>query len=69
MARGFAAYKRNTGVVHPLSGSINHQHKRDTGSVPLIDDDAQSWYGTISVGTPAVSFTGTMFYTTVEAAF
>ena len=58
--RGLIAYERNTGVTHPLSGSTHNPRRRDTGAVSLIDDNAQLWYGTIFVGTPPVSFTGTL---------
>ncbi|KAH9968221.1 acid protease [Russula dissimulans] len=57
LERGFTAYKANTGKLHPLHGSIIGLSGRDTGSVPLADGNAQLWYGVISVGTPAVSFT------------
>jgi cathepsin D len=57
---GFATYKRNTGVSHPLSGGIQLSG-RASGSDPLTDDQAQLWFGTISVGTPPVSFTGITF--------
>jgi len=48
-------------VAHPLSRSVNSPHRRATGSEPLTDDKEQLWYGAISVGTPPVDFTGTMF--------
>ena len=57
---GFATYKGNTGVPHPLSGSTQLSG-RATGSDRLTDDNAQLWFGTISVGTPPVSFTGITF--------
>jgi cathepsin D len=57
---GFATYKGNTGEPHPLSGSIQHS-RRATGSEPLTDVDSLRWFGTISVGTPPVSFTGITF--------
>jgi cathepsin D len=57
---GIATYKRNTGVPHPLSGSIQLS-RRDSGGDPLTDDNAKLWFGTISVGTPPVSFTGMSF--------
>jgi cathepsin D len=57
---GFATYKSNTGVPHPLSGSTQLS-KRATGSDPLTDDNAHLWFGTISVGTPPVNFTGITF--------
>ena len=53
-----AAYERNTGRPHPLLGGIKASSKRDTGSVPLINDNAELWYGTLSIGTPAKDFTG-----------
>ncbi|KAI6046707.1 aspartic peptidase domain-containing protein [Pisolithus marmoratus] len=40
--------KSDTPTVHPT--------RRDTGSVPLTDGGNVLWYGTISVGTPAVDF-------------
>ena len=52
------AYKKNTGHQHPLSDGIKTLSKRATGSVPLIDDYNDLWYGTISVGTPAHYYTG-----------
>jgi cathepsin D len=54
-------------VTHPLSGSIHNLRKRDTGAVSLIDDNAQLWHGTISVGTPPVSFTGTLLSHDVQS--
>jgi cathepsin D len=56
--RGFAAFQRNTGVPHPLASTQIGTSKRATGSDKLTDDDEELWYGTISVGTPAVAFTG-----------
>ncbi|KAI0280403.1 acid protease [Russula aff. rugulosa BPL654] len=53
---GFATYKRNTGVPHPLSGSIQLS-RRASGGDPLTDDSALLWFGAISVGTPPRSFT------------
>ena len=35
--------------------------RRDSSGGPLTDDDAKLWFGTISVGTPPVSFTGMKF--------
>ena len=57
---GFATYERNIGVPHPLAGSIQLS-RRDSGGDPLTDDNAQLWFGAISVGTPPVSFTGITF--------
>ncbi|KAF8480127.1 acid protease [Russula ochroleuca] len=54
--RGFTAYERNTGVAHPLSKSIKLSG-RGSGGDPMTDFKAAVWYGTISVGTPAVALT------------
>lgn len=54
--RGFANYQKNTGQKHPLASSSNS--KRATGKDSLTDDSAQLWYGKISVGSPAVDYTG-----------
>jgi hypothetical protein len=57
---GFVTYKRNTGSPHPLSRSIQLSG-RASGGDPLTDDNAQMWFGTISVGTPPKTFTGITF--------
>ncbi|TFY81195.1 hypothetical protein EWM64_g2816 [Hericium alpestre] len=49
--RGFETYEKNTGAAHPLAASLKHK-KRATGADALTDDEAQLWYGSISVGTP-----------------
>ncbi|KAI0287673.1 acid protease [Russula brevipes] len=54
---GFTAFENNTGGAHPLSGSIKPASRRSTGSEPLVDDNDLMWHGTISIGTPPVSFT------------
>ncbi|KAF5388267.1 hypothetical protein D9615_000170 [Tricholomella constricta] len=55
LQRGFRAFKRNTGLVHP---SNNRQLiKRAEGAVPLNTDQGTLWYGEISVGTPPETFT------------
>ena len=64
---GFTTYERNTGTVHPLSQSVNLSRRAGSGGDSLTDFDGQLWYGTISVGTPAVSFTGMTTYTIAEA--
>jgi cathepsin D len=56
--RGFATFQRNTGVPHPLAVPVIGSSKRATGSDQLTDDHEELWYGTISIGTPAVAFTG-----------
>ena len=55
---GMVAYEKNTGSPHPLSGGIKTSSKRSTGSDPLIDDNSDLWYGTITIGTPPVQFAG-----------
>ena len=40
--------------------AIKAGKKRDTGADSLTDDSEELWYGTISVGTPASDFTGTV---------
>ncbi|KZP17216.1 acid protease [Athelia psychrophila] len=54
--RGFAAFERNVGMQHPLAATSGIS-KRAIGHAPLIDDDGDMWYGSISVGTPATTFT------------
>ncbi|KAI0310964.1 acid protease [Amylostereum chailletii] len=57
--RGLEAYARNTGSVHPSASSFKSlpRKKRATGSDKLTDDSEDLWYGKISVGTPAKTFT------------
>jgi len=57
IANRMNAYQRNTQQVHPLAGGIKQLGKRDTGSDLLTDDNALLWYGSISIGTQAGSFT------------
>lgn len=64
LQRGFAAFERNTGAAHPSDKKL--LKKRATGSVPLTDDeDGALWQGGITVGTPAVAFTGTSFISSI----
>ncbi len=56
VARGFAAYERNTGKAHP--SNTKHITRRSTGADALQDDSEVLWQGTVEVGTPAVKFTG-----------
>jgi hypothetical protein len=58
---GFTTYERNTGTVHPLSQSVNLSRRAGSGGDSLTDFNAQLWYGSISVGTPAVTYTGMTF--------
>ncbi|GLB33562.1 putative peptidase A1 family protein [Lyophyllum shimeji] len=55
MHRGFQAFLRNTGAYHP--NDKRQTAKRATGSDELTDDGGTLWHGTISLGTPPVSFT------------
>jgi cathepsin D len=55
--RGFAAYERNMGHLHPLASTQVGTSKRTVGNEALTDDEEELWYGTISVGTPAVKYT------------
>ena len=67
---GFTTYERNTGTAHPLSQSVNLSRRAGSGGDSLTDFDGQPgqlWYGTISVGTPAVSFTGMTTYMIAKA--
>jgi hypothetical protein len=60
--RGFYAYKKNTGSVHPLDiQSGKALTRRATGSDPLTIEevvDGPLWQGNILVGTPPKEFTG-----------
>ncbi|KAJ3829455.1 acid protease [Lentinula raphanica] len=63
LARGFSAFQKNTGRAHPSDtqdlAQLASSRKRATGADPLTDDeDGALWQGGISVGTPAVDFTG-----------
>jgi cathepsin D len=61
-----AAYQRNTGSPHPLLGGITTSNKRDTGRVQLVDYNADLWYGTISIGTPAQDFLSVTLFSPVQ---
>ncbi|KAH9019324.1 acid protease [Lactarius deliciosus] len=54
--RGFEAFERNTGAAHPSASQLKRSTKRGKGD-PLTDDSAELWYGSITVGTPAVTYT------------
>lgn len=57
--RGLANYERNVGTAHHLSNISENLAKRaTTGANALTDDNGELWQGTISVGTPAVTYTG-----------
>ena len=53
--RGFSNFEENTGSIHP--SALNVSQKRGAGE-SLTNYDGAYWYGTISAGTPARSFTG-----------
>ncbi|KAH7884068.1 Asp-domain-containing protein [Phlebopus sp. FC_14] len=57
LLRGFQMYEKNTGSSHPSASAVKLVQKRATGGDPLTDDSGQLWYGVISVGTPATTFT------------
>ncbi|KAG2357312.1 acid protease [Suillus spraguei] len=53
----FSAFEANTGFAHPLSGKMMSSiKKRGDGVVPLINEEADLWYGEIDVGTPKQTF-------------
>ena len=67
---GFARFEANTGSVHPnfrnVSAPPHRLHKRQSANATgsgvgtdslTDDDDNQLWQGTISVGTPPVTYT------------
>ncbi|KZV89103.1 acid protease [Exidia glandulosa HHB12029] len=58
MQRGFAAYAKNTGSVHPNFHFVGKFGRRAlaTVGVPLTDDDELLWHGTVSVGNPPVKY-------------
>lgn len=60
--RGFEAsrYQKNKGSpqAHPSASQHRRSIKRGNG-ISLTNDNAQLWYGSIIVGTPAETFTGT----------
>ncbi|KAF8548460.1 acid protease [Imleria badia] len=53
--RGVTALEHRTGVLQPSSSS-HTLTRRDGGADSLTDDGNQRWYGTISVGSPAVDY-------------
>ncbi|KAF8897319.1 acid protease [Infundibulicybe gibba] len=53
--RGFRAFEKNTGSSHP--NDLKKLSGRATGADALTDDQGELWQGSISVGTPAVTFT------------
>ncbi|KAH8986114.1 acid protease [Lactarius akahatsu] len=56
LLRGFEAFERNTGAAHPSASQLKRSTKRGKGD-RLIDDGDELWYGSITVGTPPVTYT------------
>jgi hypothetical protein len=61
-ANTLAAYERNTGSRHPLdtrsrTSSIGPSRRAISGTVDLRNQEAELWYGPISIGTPPQDFT------------
>ncbi|KAI0253317.1 acid protease [Lactifluus subvellereus] len=54
--KGMKMYENNRGIGHTLAAGFNSPGKSYTGSVPLIDNQAQLWFGEIEVGTPPKTF-------------
>ncbi|KAH9166026.1 acid protease [Lactarius sanguifluus] len=55
--RGFGAFERNTGAAHPSAPRLKRRSTKRGNGNPLTDDSEQLWYGSITVGTPAVTYT------------
>ncbi|KAH7907902.1 aspartic peptidase domain-containing protein [Hygrophoropsis aurantiaca] len=55
---GFDRYEHNTGSPHPSAPRKGAQRRAEgSGSVPLTNNQNLLWYGSISVGTPAQTYT------------
>ncbi|KAH9166029.1 acid protease [Lactarius sanguifluus] len=54
--RGFEAFERNTGAAHPSASQLKPSIKRSKGD-SLTYDSTELWYGSITVGTPPVTYT------------
>ena len=62
-ANTLAAYEQNTGSRHPLdarsrSSSTGPSKRASSGTVDLRNQEADLWYGALSIGTPPQDFTG-----------
>ncbi|KIK91444.1 hypothetical protein PAXRUDRAFT_149483 [Paxillus rubicundulus Ve08.2h10] len=53
--RGLDNFEKNTGSSRP--SAVNGTQKRGSGGDALTDANSELWYGTISVGTPANTYT------------
>jgi hypothetical protein len=62
--RGFDAYQRNTGVRHRSAPKVKSLEKHSLGIEPLQNDNSAYWYGSISIGKPAQTFTGELSHFT-----
>ncbi|KAI9438022.1 acid protease [Lactarius indigo] len=51
---GFQAYQQNTGTHHPSAPKVKRSEDYSTGNETIVEP---YWYGSISVGTPATTFT------------
>ncbi|KAI9444476.1 acid protease [Lactarius indigo] len=56
LAAALRQFERNTGAAHPSAPQLKRSIKRGKGD-PLTDDNAELWYGSITVGSPAVTYT------------
>ncbi|KAF8266899.1 acid protease [Lactarius quietus] len=54
---GLQYYQQNSGSSHPSAAKVKRLENRSIGSDPLVDWYSESWYGTLSVGTPPQPFT------------
>ncbi|KAH9052607.1 acid protease [Lactarius vividus] len=53
---GFEAFEKNTGAAHPSASQLKDSATGGEGDL-LDDDNNRLWYGSITVGTPAVTYT------------
>lgn len=58
--QGFDAFESNTGNPHPLAPTQGHSNKRRGGAAVSLTNyrHNEMWYGNISVGSPAATYTG-----------
>ncbi|KAH0830153.1 acid protease [Lanmaoa asiatica] len=59
-SEGVAAFERHTSVL-PRSSRGHTPTRRAVGANPLTAEGNELWYGTISVGSPAVEYKGELF--------
>ncbi|KAH7912668.1 aspartic peptidase domain-containing protein [Hygrophoropsis aurantiaca] len=57
LERGFEVFEKNTGLAHPRAGLLSPDRRKAQGGDPLTDADSELWYGSISVGSPAQTYT------------